>query len=121
MKVRLKHLWFGPSQVSNAGKLNQSVGRRFRPGVHVMPDEFKEFLPKSAEVLEISSPVPEPVKAAPGETLRDLDDVRKAAEELEAVEQDAEAERLRLRAEQMQRDLDAETAEPAKKKAGKKG
>lgn len=120
MKVLLKHMWFGPSEVANEGKLNQVTGRRFRPGVHFFPPEVKPLLPKTAVVLEDDTPVPEPVKAEPGSTLRDFDEARSAADLLAEKENEAEQERLRLRAEQMKRELEGEN-EVAPKKGKKKG
>ncbi len=120
MKVRLKDLWFGPSEVANEGKLNQVTGRRYRPGVHFFPPEMKALLPKSAVILEDDTPVPEPVKGEPGSTLRDFDEARAAADRQDKVEQEAEQERLRLRAEQMKRELEGEDEAPVKK-AKKKG
>lgn len=114
MKVLFKHLWFGPTESKNAGKINETAGKRYRPGVHFVPAELKPILPKTAVVIEEDAPTPEPVKAMPGETLRDFDEVRSAADHQADVEAKAEVERLRQRAEQMKRELEGDPK--AKKK-----
>jgi|GEM_PF-6859124 hypothetical protein len=115
MKVLFKHLWFGPTEPKNSGKINETAGKRYRPGVHYVPAELKSLLPKTAVVIEDDTPVPEPVKAEPGETLRSFDELRAASEAQAQAEEKAEAERLRQRAEQMKRELEGDS------KAKKKG
>lgn len=115
MKVLFKHMWFGPSEASNEGKINQTAGKRYRPGVHYVPAELKPLLPKTATVLEDDTPVPEPVKPEPGASLRDFDEVRAAADAQAEAEEKAEAERLRQRAEQMRQELAEEEKKPKKK------
>ena len=51
MKVKLKVMWFTPG------------GFRLRPGVHDVPDAWKEKLPKGVEILpDDPVPVEEPVE-----------------------------------------------------------
>lgn len=115
MQVRFKYLWFGPTEPKNAGKINESAGKRYRPGVHYVPAALKPLLPKTATIIEDDTPPPEPVAPQPGMSLRDFDEVRAAADVQAEVEAKAEAERLRQRAEQMKRELEGDP------KARKKG
>lgn len=114
MKVQFKQPWFGPSDVSREGKINQASGRRYRAGVHFVPAELKDMLPKNAVILEDDSPPPE-ASREPSVTLRDFDEVRAAEEDAAKAAEDAE---LRAAAEKLQRELDEEQ-KPSKKKAGK--
>jgi len=113
MKVLFKHVWFGPSDVSREGKINQASGRRYRPGVHYVPAELKDALPKTAQIVEDDSPAPV-VSRDPAVTLRDFDEARAADEAAAKAAEDAE---LRANAEKLQRELEAE--KPSKKKPGK--
>lgn len=115
MKVLFKHLWFGPTETKNQGKINQTAGKRYRPGVHYVPAELKSLLPKTAKIIEDDTPAPEPVEAEPGETLRSFDELRAAAEATAEAEEKAETERLRQRAEQMRQELAEEEKKPKKK------
>lgn len=109
MKVLFKYLWFGPTEAKNQGKINQTAGKRYRPGVHFVPAELKPLLPKTATILDDDAPAPEPVKPELGETLRSFDELRTAAEAQAEAEAKAEAERLRQRAEQMKRELEGDS------------
>ena len=54
MLVKLKNNWFSPSEkVEYAKGLNLSVsGRRYKKGVHEMPEYLRESLPPDSEVLD---------------------------------------------------------------------
>ena len=54
MLVKLKNSWFAPSEkVEYAKGLNLSVsGRRYKKGVHEMPEHLRDFLPPSAEIMD---------------------------------------------------------------------
>jgi len=54
MLVKLKNNWFAPSEKEGYAKgLNLSVsGRRYKKGIHEMPDSLKDFLPPDSEILD---------------------------------------------------------------------
>ena len=54
MLVKLKNSWFAPSEKEEYAKgLNLSVsGRRYKKGVHEMPEHLREALPPDSEVLD---------------------------------------------------------------------
>lgn len=114
MKVLFKSAWFGPSEVQREGKINQSSGRRYRPGIHFVPAELKDLLPKSAKILEDDTPPPAPVSRDPGLSLRDFDETRAAGDAETEKAQEAE-EALRKNAERLQAELAAEEADKPKK------
>ena len=116
MKVQFSQPWFGPSDVSREGKINQASGRRYRPGVHYVPAEMKPLLPKTAKIIEDDSPPPA-VSREPELTLRDFDEVRAEGDAAEEAGKKAEAE-LRANAEKLKRELEADE-KPSKKKPGK--
>ena len=53
MLVKLKNGWFAPSEKEEYAKgLNLSVsGRRYKKGVHEMPEHLRDFLPPDAEIM----------------------------------------------------------------------
>ena len=54
MLVKLKNSWFAPSEKEEYAKgLNLSVsGRRYKKGIHEMPDGLEDFLPPDAEIMD---------------------------------------------------------------------
>ncbi len=54
MLIRLKNSWFAPSEKEEYAKgLNLSVsGRRYKKGMHEMPDSLEDFLPLDAEIMD---------------------------------------------------------------------
>ena len=114
MKVLFKSVWFGPSEIEREGKINQSSGRRYRPGIHFVPAELKDQLPKTAKIVEDDTPVPEPVSRDAGFSLRDFDETRAAGDAETEKAQEAEEE-LRRNAEKLKAELAAEEDKPAKK------
>jgi len=54
MLIRLKNNWFAPSEKEEYAKgLNLSVsGRRYKKGVHEMPEHLRDFLPSNAEIMD---------------------------------------------------------------------
>ena len=54
MLVKLKNNWFSPSEKEEYAKgLNLSVsGRRYKKGVHEMPEHLRDFLPPDAEIMD---------------------------------------------------------------------
>lgn len=97
--VLLKNDWFAPNGVHYA------KGRR------MVPSAVCGALPKSAKLFKDDAPPPVPAKAS-GESLRDHDPERAAAEAEAAAEAKAEQERLANRA--------RIEAAIAKEKSGKK-
>lgn len=97
--VLLKNDWFAPNGVHYA------KGRR------MVPSAVCGALPKSAKLLKDDAPSPVPAKAS-GESLRDHDPERAAAEAEAAAEAKAEQERLANR--------ERIEAAIAKEKSGKK-
>lgn len=116
MKVLFKHVWFGPSETAREGKINQTAGRRYRPGTHYVPAELKDQLPKTAKIVEDDSPPP-PVSREPELTLRDFDETRAEGDAAEERAKKAEAELL-ANAEKLRKELEADE-KPSKKKPGK--
>jgi len=51
MKVKLKGKWFCPSQPLSINN-RFMMGRLLQRGVHELPDDMYDILPKSAEVIE---------------------------------------------------------------------
>ena len=99
MIVKFVATWFAPSDVVQRDKIQKISGRRFRAGVHDVPDELKEFLPKSATILK---DVPEePDQEGVVETLRDFDDVRKAQDEFQEKVEKAEEDAKKVKQERM--------------------
>jgi len=78
MLVELKSTWFAPSEVVQKDKIQSISGRRYKKGVHEIPDELKNLLPKSAKVLR-SKPKEE---EKPSDDLKDYDMDRKASDDL---------------------------------------
>jgi hypothetical protein len=89
MKVKLQHDWFAPTDTQRVGSgaiVLRSAGRMYRgaggpeQGVHDMPEELREFLPKSATIVG-EEVVDAPVKRKrPDLTLKDFDFDRAAGE-----------------------------------------
>ena len=54
MLVKLKNNWFAPSEKEDYAKgLNLYVsGRRYKKGIHEMPDSLKDFLPLDSEIMD---------------------------------------------------------------------
>lgn len=54
MLVKLKNSWFAPSEKEEYAKgLNLSVsGRRYKKGVHEMPEHLRDFLPPDSEIMD---------------------------------------------------------------------
>lgn len=101
MLVKLREDWFAPGDVEVLDKANRNgevvvvrsrSGQRFRKrdNPHNMPDEWKSILPKSATVIEKHQVVDE-IEAP--RNLRDFDELRMAA-----VEVDNKLEAARARA-----------------------
>lgn len=91
MLVQLFKTWFVSTETINkypyVDKLTnerkyvkQLSGARFRPGIHEMPDEWKNLLPKSARILEDGYKAPDAVTVE--ETLRAHDLTRAASDSL---------------------------------------
>lgn len=71
MKVRFFKTWFGPG------------GRRFRPGIHDVPNEMVEAIPASAEIVD--GEAPDDAGEDDGLSLRDFDNERAATDAEGAV------------------------------------
>lgn len=54
MLVKLKNNWFSPSEKEEYAKgLNLSVsGRRYKKGVHEIPEHLRDFLPPDSEIMD---------------------------------------------------------------------
>ncbi len=87
MLVKFSFPWFSPTELIVKNKLQSTSGRYYKKGIHDIPDEMKEYLPASVEIIK-DRPKPEPIEV---ETLRDFDTARKDAdlvvEKLETAEE----------------------------------
>lgn len=88
MKVRLINNWFVNSVSHSTADKRVFSGRLYKRGVHVIPDELKGKLPKSAEIIEDVDDYEAPVveeDVKEEASLRDFDEERTAQDEVEAT------------------------------------
>ncbi len=52
MKIEIHQNWFAPSPRLQVDDIRFRSGKRYRPGVHDMPDHLFEFLPSTVTILE---------------------------------------------------------------------
>jgi len=113
MLVKLKNTWFAPTDVVQKDKIQSVSGRRYKPGVHEVPDNLKPYLPPSAEIVkDIPEEKIEPVETDIKAYDTDRDD---AAREVKTLD-DAEEQRLKTLNIQRDRMAHARAAKDAKKK-----
>lgn len=74
-------------------RIRSISGVRYRPGVHEIPDEYLDILPSSAKVVEGRE---EAEKVQRNVTLKDLDELRHGAKEVDKKVEAAEARRSNL-------------------------
>jgi hypothetical protein len=93
MLVELKEKWFAPTEATQYAKGLKlfTSGRRYRPGVHEIPDELKDKLPKSAVILE-EKPIHDEVPVV-HKSLKDFDETRAIADEEVKIAEKAEETR----------------------------
>lgn len=109
MRVRLDHSWFAPSAIRVGNdKIYKMSGRRFKAGVHLMPEELRPHLPKSAVIEDEAETAEVEIVAAEEQNLLRVYDTARAAAEAEG---DA-----REKAEKFQRELEEEHAAERKRK-----
>lgn len=78
MKILLKYDWFAPSELVEVTGRNVS-GILYKAGEHVVSDDLKSKLPRSAKILdEMVEPVKKKVDKQ--HTLRDFDEERANSE-----------------------------------------
>lgn len=114
IKVELRYPWFAPSDMSLSAKIGRGLyvgGRRYRKGIHVLPDSAKPFLPSSARIIEDS----EVKSEEPVDEMKEAD-VDRAAAEIEAAVNLEVDEELEGRRRAFAEELEAET-----KSKGKRG
>jgi hypothetical protein len=87
MLVKLKNSWFASTPRVTLNPVFSTVGRRYKAGVHEMPEEYRDILPSTAVVLD--EPPVEEVKPEPV-SLKDFDDVRAAGNAVDEVVEKAE-------------------------------
>jgi hypothetical protein len=118
MYVKFQADWFAPTEKEQVDRIRSVSGRRFRKGVQEVPDFLKEYLPKSAKVLDENyDPVADEVVEKEVPRLEEFDHDRAASDQLISAHEQAEAEVLKLKQERMAKARQAK-AEKAKKKAG---
>jgi len=112
-RVILRRTWFAPTDYVKVDRLRTMAGQRFRRGEHDIPQEYMDFLPSDAEVLD------EHTKAAPAtpveETLSDNETENAHVESISDASEDIQAKRASFQAE-----LEAE-AKPKKRGRPRKG
>lgn len=81
MLVKFKNNWFGPAEKVALDKHRNVSGRYYEKGVHEIPNSLKKFLPKDAVILS----KPEPEVVTEKEDLKDFDQDRAVADEVEKV------------------------------------
>lgn len=114
-RVIFRRTWFAPTEHVKVDRLRTMAGRRYRRGEHDIPEEFMEFLPSDAQVLDAETPAaPEVEDDDEEETLADYDEERAAAEAMPEPDE-IEAKRAAFKAE-----LEAEEA-PKKRGRPRKG
>lgn len=88
MLVELKYDWFAPTESNERDVIFKTSGQRYKRGVHEMPDELRESLPKTAIILNrIPDPIAEP---EPSTNPADYDQERKDADHVIKVAEEAE-------------------------------
>jgi|TARA_R110000744_G_scaffold28780_1_gene69038 hypothetical protein len=112
-RVIFRRTWFAPTEHVKVDRLRTMAGRRYRRGEHDIPEEFMEFLPSDAQVLDAETPAAPEVEDDE-ETLADYDEERAAAEAIPEPDE-IEAKRAAFKAE-----LEAEEA-PKKRGRPRKG
>tara|TARA_R110000744_G_scaffold89642_5_gene174261 strand:+ start:351 stop:692 length:342 start_codon:yes stop_codon:yes gene_type:complete len=80
MIVRFKDRWFAPSETEIGQDKRHTSGVLYQKGVQEVEDWMKDYLPKSAEILD-ALPPPAPISEVV-DTLRDFDMVRHASDEM---------------------------------------
>lgn len=76
MKVKLRHDWFAPTELSVQPDTRVFSGRFYRRGVHEFPEDMREYLPKSATIVGEEKVYED----SPSDSLADFDHERAAAE-----------------------------------------
>jgi len=89
MQVKFVTTWFAPTDVRNPDKIRSISGRRFKPGVHEVPEGLRDFLPASAKIVEEEVKEPDVDEVS----IQDLDPERAASDAYVAVQEEAEANR----------------------------
>ena len=99
MLVKLRYNWFAPSEKEEYAKgLNLSVsGKRYKAGIHEMPEYLREHLPKDAEIINEEEAKKEKeksiAKANEEVDLKSLDFTRAAMDQVEEAAEKAEKTR----------------------------
>ena len=106
MLVELTKTWFAPAPAVAVNKVMTTSGRRYKAGIHEMPDEWHSILPRDAKVID-EMPAAPAEAPAPVQTLRDFDEQRansdaemrvlEAAEAKEAADLDEKKQAMRDR------------------------
>jgi hypothetical protein len=89
MRVKLDKAWFAPSAARKPNVLTTISGKRYRAGVHELPEDMRPYLPKTAVVLDDAEPVV--VHEAEVDERKEADVARQAAADLAAVNEAADA------------------------------
>lgn len=118
MLVEFKFPWFGPTKVVVKDKIQHVSGKRYKRGVHEVPDELRDLLPKTAKVLNEK---PKEVKKEIESTdIKDYDQERKDADHFAKVAEKAEKEYKTLKEQRQERMAHAREVLKEKKEAEKK-
>ncbi len=87
MLVEFKHAWFSPTDEITKDKIQKISGTLYKKGVHEIPENLRERLPKSAKILEKK---PEVVVEKESNDLKDYDTERSAADHFVKIAEEAE-------------------------------
>ena len=94
MKVKLKRSWFSPTAPEYPDKLRIMSGKRYKKGVHEIPDELKPYLPSDAVIYLDEH---EAVRVdSPELTAIELDEARAVADAVEEAQERANRNRENL-------------------------
>ena len=92
MLVKLKSMWFAPTPRKNLNAIFSTAGRRYKAGIHEMPDKLRDALPSTAEILDDDHVEPAPKPEPELVNLSDFDQERANANAFNEVADAAEAE-----------------------------
>ena len=105
LEVRFRNTWFAATSLRRISKLQSTSGQRFAPGVHKLPDEVEEYLPKSATIIRRSAEAMPEDEIGSAANLKEFDVARTAAEQEASIRARADAE---VKVEGLEVELEAE-------------
>tara|TARA_R100000781_G_scaffold87375_2_gene53767 strand:- start:13121 stop:13450 length:330 start_codon:yes stop_codon:yes gene_type:complete len=95
-RVLLRRTWFAPTDVVKVDRLRTMAGHRFRRGEQDIPEEYMDYIPSDAEVLDENAPAApatpvEETEHAHEESIADASDDIETKQALFRAELEAEA------------------------------